>query len=573
MISLKKRIYRNFLALILLCITLLSISVSLIFYDVVKNQEMASVRDRAIIVSEILNRGIAGYSIGTNYNTLQIENVMFSDFVGVGHRSTRICLIIPDGTVVFDSWVRDGHSENHGNRQEVIEAFKTGTGESIRFSHTLGSMMYYYAIRLNDGNILRISKEIHNIVEIFISVWFAVMIITVFIIFIAYIVTRKLVDNIISPINNVDLDDENMGTYDEFVPFFKKIKQQKSEITAQLKVLESRANMMKAITDNMREGLIFVDNDGVILSANASVLDIFNETSMINKNILQVCRDTEFLRNINLCLCGRSTEMAFEKKGKMYHIYLSPVHDGDTIGGAIILFLDTTEKYKAEKQRREFSANVSHELKTPLTTISALAEMINNGMVKRSDISGFALKISTQSNRLINIIEDIIRLSEFDEGSIDREFSNFDALDLAYSVVESLQDTADKKEVKIEVVGESLQMTSNERMIDELLFNLVDNGIKYNKTGGTVKVSLSQDNGYYIICVEDTGIGIPVNHQERIFERFYRVDKSRAKKISGTGLGLSIVKHIVECHKGNIQLSSEHGKGTTIKCFIPFQEK
>lgn len=569
MMSLKKRIYRNFLVLILMCIVLLSISVSLIFYDVIRDQEMASVRDRAIIVSEILNRGIVGHYMGIDHNALPIENVMFSDFVGDGHRSARMCLIIPDGTVVFDSWILEGHLENHGNRQEVIEAFKTGTGEAIRFSNTLGSMTYYYAIRLNDGNILRMSKEIHNLMEIFASVWFAVMVITVFIIFIAYMVTRKLTDNIISPINNVDLDGESEGTYEEFIPFFRKIKQQKSEITTQLKTLENRANMMRAITDNMREGLIFVNNDGAILSANDSALNIFNERAMMNKNILQVCRDTEFLKNMDICLSGRSNEMTFEKKGRRYHIYLSPVHEETAISGAIILFLDATEKYRAEKQRREFSANVSHELKTPLTTISALAEMIGNDMVKGNDISGFAMKISDQSNRLIHIIEDIIRLSEFDEGNIDSEFSEFDVLELAYCVVESLQDKANKKEVKIEVVGESFPMTANERMIDELVFNLVDNGIKYNKIGGTVKISLSKINGFYVISVADTGIGISPNHQKRVFERFYRVDKSRSKKIGGTGLGLSIVKHIVECHRGNIQLTSEEGLGTTIKCFIP----
>lgn len=382
--------------------------------------------------------------------------------------------------------------------------------------------------------------------------------------FIAYKLTKKL----IKPINNMNFEQTDTCVYDEFAPFMKKIKQQKNEITQQLLILENRANTIATITENMKEGILFIDQNGMILLANNSVSKIFNETNMTSKNILHICRDIDLMHKIKLCLEGESKEMRFERENKIYHIYFNPIRNNNEISGAIILFLDTTEKYEAEKQRREFSANVSHELKTPLTTISGLSEMIANGMVKAEDVSDFAKKISTQTERLITIIEDIIRLSQFDEGDILKEFSTFELKELADSVKNSLLVKARLRHVEIEIIGEPISITANKRMIDELLFNLIDNGIKYNKDGGKVIIELADLSDFYKISVCDKGIGIPKEHLNRVFERFYRVDQSRSQKTSGTGLGLSIVKHIVEYHKGKIEIESEENVGTTISCFI-----
>jgi len=280
---------------------------------------------------------------------------------------------------------------------------------------------------------------------------------------------------------------------------------------------------------------------------------------MAERNILHICRDMEFQQGVKSCLSGTNAELTFARGGRIYNVFFSP---------GVILFFDITEKYDLEQQRRAFSANVSHELKTPLTTISALSEMIENGMAKEEDIQDFAGKISSQAKRLLAIIEDIIRLSEFDEGKTAKEYSSFDLYDLVASVAETLQAQADKKHVSIEITGERFAITANRQMIDELLYNLIDNAIKYNREGGTVSVALDREDGMCKIAVSDTGIGIPPEHRGRVFERFYRVDKSRSKATGGTGLGLSIVKHIAEHHGGRVELESAEGVGTTVVCYV-----
>ena len=554
----KRRIYFNFLVLVLLSVLLLSASVSAIMYNTLKNREIESVRDRARLAADLLVRGLEfGYS-----------DLVFSDFIIYDVNAARLTIISPDGTVLLDNKAVAASMENHSDREEFFLALANGVGESIRYSGTLRTDTYYYAIRLDDGNVLRVSKSLQNIIGVFTAVLPAIFAVALVVLLISVAVARWLTKSILAPLEVIDFDCDNAAIYDELIPYAKKIDQQKREIAAQIAALKNRADTIEVITDNMKEGLILIDNAGLVLIANNSASDIFNEREMVRKSILHICRDTEFQQSVRLCLSGSNTEIEHIRSDKIYNTYFSPVRDDDEINGGVILFFDITERYKAEKQRREFSANVSHELKTPLTTISALAEMIENGMAEKDDIKGFAGRITKQAKRLISIIEDIIRLSEFDESRLDKEYQKFDLYDLAKSVIGVLHEKAGERNITVTVSGKNQQVTANRQMIDELLYNLIDNAIKYNKDNGSVTVTLSEEIGYHKIAISDTGIGIPREHQSRIFERFYRVDRSRSKKTGGTGLGLSIVKHITEHHGGKIELESAEDAGTTITCLI-----
>jgi len=389
------------------------------------------------------------------------------------------------------------------------------------------------------------------------------------IIYAAFVLSRLLAARIAAPLNSLDAQDEDSNIYDELTPLAQNLARWRRETATRLSALQQRADTVQAITGHMKEGLILVDQKGLILSANRSALDIFSVADATDKNLLQLCRDMKLWQKMRRCLNGAGTQMQFEREGRAYNIYLNPVYYGETAGGAIILFLDVTEIQRAEQQRREFSANVSHELKTPLTTISALAEIIGSGMAQDEDVRGFAHKINTQARRLIDIIEDVIRLSQFDEGGLRKEFTSFSLRGLCGAVISGLQDKAREKEVALEVcAGPDLQLTANELMIDEMIFNLIENGIKYNVAGGKVTVSWQQADDLVKISVADTGVGIAAGHLPHVFERFYRVDKSRSQKTGGTGLGLSIVKHIAEHHKGRVEIESVENLGTTINCLI-----
>jgi len=351
------------------------------------------------------------------------------------------------------------------------------------------------------------------------------------------------------------------------LPYVAKIDRQRQEIREKLSELSQRADTIEAITGNMKEGLILIDSDASTLSANNSAREIFGGR-MEQKNIMHIYRDVDFQNAVRQCLAGDNVEMRLERGDRIYSVFLSPVNTaGGVARGAVILFHDATERHRAEKQRREFSANVSHELKTPLTTISALSEMIERGMAKDDDITSFAARISEQAGRLLALIDDIIRLSEFDEGGVKKEDTVFDLWELTETMITELRENA--ADVKIKLTGERFSISANHRLVDELLYNLIDNAVKYNRENGTVTVELRRESAkQYKVSVSDTGIGIPAQHCDRVFERFYRVDQSRSKKTGGTGLGLSIVKHITEYYGGRIELQSKEGAGTTVTCYL-----
>ena len=549
----KKRIFLSFFWLILASVVILSTVLSLLFQNASKNNEKATLRDFAKLVASLLDTGLSG-------------ELHYADYINRDPGAPRMTIISPDGMVLIDSRAFADRLENHSDRPEIIQALQTGTGESMRASETLQADMYYYAVRLEDGNILRMSKPISDITRVFTVLLPVAVTVAIVILLLATFTSRSLTGSILGPLTDIDFDNENTPVYDELAPYMKKINQQKREIDEKLSALTERADTIEAITDNMKEGLILIDNKGEALTANNSARSIFGD-DMEHKSILFICRDLDFRNAVNRCLSDENVEMRMERGGRIYNVYMSPVFSNGAARGAVILFQDATERLQAETQRREFSANVSHELKTPLTTISALSEMIESGMAKDGDVKEFASKISEQAGRLLVLIDDIIRLSEFDEGGVLKESTVFNINELAEAVINALRENAGG--IEIELSGEAFDISANRRMIDELLYNLIDNGVKYNKEGGRVIVDVARTgDGMCKISVSDTGIGISEAHQPRIFERFYRVDKSRSKKTGGTGLGLSIVKHIAEYHGGRVELHSAEGEGTIVTCYI-----
>ena len=556
-----KRIFNSFTGLILISVIALAILFGILFMNAAQTHEIAAVRDKTHLVAGLLNSGTFEYGERLN----------------VGN--TRMTIIAPDGWVLFDNHVGADLSINRSDRKEFIEAIAYGSGEAIRNSVTFGADTFYYTIRLDNGNVLRLSRTLNSLGEVFPIILPNLVMITLAILGLSYFVTHRLTKRIIKPLIEVDFDSlDNTAEsalsesqYEELWPYIKKIDRQKYEIAKQLTALQSRAETIEAIIANMREGLVMVDESGIVLAANNSVMEIFGVSasqSILQKNIRHIYRDPDFMKGVRQCLDGEHLEINFTRNDRFYNAFFSPVVANGIGSGAIIFFLDTTAQFKAEKQRREFSANVSHELKTPLTTISAISEMMSNNMAKAEDVTDFSQKIFGHAKRLINIVDDIIRLSEFDESKAPQEFDTFDIHEVAKSVIASLQDMAVDKSVALELTGQPLQINANRRLIDELMYNLIDNAIKYNREGGSVTLNLCEENGFCKISVSDTGIGIAKEHQSRVFERFYRVDNSRSKKTGGTGLGLSIVKHTVEHHNGSIALDSTENIGTTITCVL-----
>jgi len=554
----RKRIFINFFLLILLCATLLAVSISAVVYYAVRNAEKAAIRDKAILTSDLLNVGL-----------ITDGEHVYSDYSNFGLDAARVTIIAPDGRVLVDNKAVAASLANHADREEFIQAKSSGSGEITRFSNTLQTDTFYYATLLNDGNVLRVSDSMSNISKVFGGILPVIITITLVFLLLALYVAHRLTEKIIRPLEWIDFEGENIAAYDELIPYMKRIDMQKKELSEKLSELSSRAAIIEDIIGNMREGLILLDKNGEVLIANKAVSLMFGETT--GKNIMNLCRDMDFRRSVNECLSGSNAEVLLERDGRIFTVYFNP--SNSSRGGAVILFVDVTARSESEKQRREFSANVSHELKTPLTSISAYAELIENGMAKEEDIKGFASKIYKQTQRLIYIINDIIRLSEFDEGDNQNGIEEFSIYELAKSVVEALRIKAKEKDVFVSVQvnakSGTMNMKANKPMIDELLYNLVDNAIKYNRDGGFVNVDLSVDEEFWIISVADCGAGIAMEHQLRVFERFYRVDKSRDRKTGGTGLGLSIVKHIAEHHGGRVELQSAVHKGTKVTCWIP----
>lgn len=484
--------------------------------------------------------------------------------------SLRITLIKADGTVLFESSSNDADKmENHLERPEVQEAVKNGKGTSNRYSETMNTDVFYCAKKLADGNIIRLSQETNIMYSFFSNVIpYLVLLVIIMLaasVLLSVILTKKLVkpiNRITAELENIDEDTEsNEKIYDELLPFISEIRHRKEEIRERLKLERQEKNKLSAVLTNMSDGMILVDrNKNIMLSSHKAEKILGFDDNYAGKNIIYASRRKELTDSINEAVNGKANSSGMIINDRIYQIRSNPIVIDGVQSATMCLMIDVTEKYRVEQIKQEFTANVSHELKTPLTSISGYAEMIESGIAQKDDVKNFAGKIRLESERMINLVKDIIRLSELDESDVRAEFEDISLLETAKEAVNPLYDSAEKKNITLTVSGTDSKITGNKYMISELIYNLCDNAIRYNKPNGKVDVNISEKT----VTVADTGIGIPKECQERIFERFYRVDKSRSKQTGGTGLGLAIVKHIAIRHNAEIKVDSEPDKGTSI---------
>lgn len=482
--------------------------------------------------------------------------------------NVRITLIDKDGIVLFDNQAEAKTLENHAMRQEIMEAVAIGAGEAERFSDTLDKTTYYYAVRLEDGKILRLARTIDSIYKSVLQMLPIMGGIVIVVAFLASIVARRVTFNLIKPLDQVNLDEPlDNETYDELAPFLTRIAKQKRQLSKNLKKLRGKQEELTIITNNMNEGLVLLNGQQNVLFINESAAKIFGFSTkeVIGRNILTVDRAQEVQDLLQKVSQAGKGEGLYEKDGHFYQLSGSSVNGS----GSVILIYDVTEKMTAEKLRREFSANVSHELKTPLQSILGYAEIMKNGLVKDEDKQRFLERIHAEAGNMIELIQNIMELSRLDENKTLDEFEDVDLLKLAQSVTLRLKHKAQTKGVTLNVSGSSACVCGVQSILSEVLYNLVDNSIKYNKDNGKVDVKVQDASDEVTVSVSDTGIGIGAADRERVFERFYRADKSHSKEIGGTGLGLSIVKHGVLFHKGRVELESEPGVGTTITFVLP----
>lgn len=482
--------------------------------------------------------------------------------------NVRITLIDKDGIVLFDNQAEAKTLENHAMRQEIMEAVAVGAGEAERFSDTLDKTTYYYAVRLEDGKILRLARTIDSIYKSVLQMLPIMGGIVIVVAFLASIVARRVTFNLIKPLDQVNLDEPlDNETYDELAPFLTRIAKQKRQLSKNLKKLRGKQEELTIITNNMNEGLVLLNGQQNVLFINESAAKIFGFSAkeVIGRNILTVDRAQEVQDLLQKVSQAGKGEGLYEKDGHFYQLSGSSVNGS----GSVILIYDVTEKMTAEKLRREFSANVSHELKTPLQSILGYAEIMKNGLVKDEDKQRFLERIHAEAGNMIELIQNIMELSRLDENKTLDEFEDVDLLKLAQSVTLRLKHKAQTKGVTLNVNGSSACVCGVQSILSEVLYNLVDNSIKYNKDNGKVDVKVQDGSEEVTVSVSDTGIGIGAADSERVFERFYRADKSHSKEIGGTGLGLSIVKHGVLFHKGRVELESEPGVGTTITFVLP----
>ena len=499
-----------------------------------------------------------------------LERLAFQDPRRDGGPDYRLTWVAADGTVLFDTHVPAEEMENHGGRIEIQEALRNGESSSVRYSDTLTQRTLYYARALDDGTVLRVSASQATELALVLGMLQPILVIGILAVVFSAVLASGAAKRIVRPLNALDLDHplEN-DAYEELSPLLRRINQQRGQISAQLRELQAKTDEFDQITGHMSEGLVVLDREGCVLSVNPAAQTIFGvDRSCVRQSFLTVDRTPEMSQAVRAALDEGHGSMRSQRKGREYQFDLSRIEWSGAVAGVVLLAFDVTEQAAAERSRREFSANVSHELKTPLQSILGSAELLKNGLVKPEDIPRFSSLIYGEASRLVTLVDDIIHLSQLDEGvSLAQESVNL--LELAEDAAEALRGSAEKKRVRISVTGEPLQISGVRTFLYEMVYNLCDNAVKYNVENGSVEISVSSKGAGAVFTVRDTGIGIPPEYQSRIFERFFRVDKSRSKASGGTGLGLSIVKHIAQYHHGTIDLQSEVGKGTVISVDLP----
>ena len=546
-----KKIFRSIISVAMVVLLASLFIASTFLYNYFNKSQVSQLKEELSLVAASVDK------VGTDYFDSYDSSVF------------RFTLVSADGSVLYDSQAKAENMENHLSREEIAEAIENGNGSSARYSSTLTERTFYEAVRLKNGNVLRISVSQVTVGALIIGMLPAICAIVLISVVVALVLSHKMANSIVKPLNELDLENpaEN-DAYEELTPILTKINKQHKQITRQIHELKQKSDEFEQITASMNEGLVLLDKKGMILSINAAAKRLFGaDDTAVGRDFLTLDRSTDMSCAIEKALDGKHGEFREERNGNEYQFIINRTEsDGKTVG-IVILCFDVTETAFAERNRKEFTANVSHELKTPLQSIIGSAELLENGLVKPEDTKRFVGNIKHEATRLVSLINDIIRLSQLDEDS-EPLTESVNLYDVANEVIEVLTVSASKKQVKLNLNGEPCVMNGIRRYLYEIIYNLCDNAIRYNKDGGEVTVELKNKNGNIVLSVSDNGIGIPAEHQGRIFERFYRVDKSHSKETGGTGLGLSIVKHAVAYHGGTIELNSKAGEGTTVTvCF------
>lgn len=590
-----KRIFKNTFLVSIVTMLIVYVIIVGILYDYFQHQIMAELKTEAIYVAAGID------SIGKDYLTEFENDLVIKTGIDIeADHKNRITWIREDGKVLFDSEVKDENLENHKDREEIVSARENGEDYEIRYSNTLGQQTIYYAVCLEDGSVLRISSAYNSVFSLVLAMLQPTLVLVLLIVVVSYFMSKSVAKHIVAPINDMDLTyGEMKEEYEELMPLLKRIRKQNILIDKQMEDLQAQQAKFQALTEHMSEGLLVLDKKQVILSYNIAAVELLGASKDMDytgQNVISFDTNRTLREAVGEALKGYQIQRTIESGERIYQILANPIvigdvvrdetlkkqapktkkEDEDWVEGVIVIILDETEKEKREQLRREFTSNVSHELKTPLTSISGIAEIMMNGIVKQEDISGFARNIYEEAGRLIDLVNDIIFLSKLDEECVDMDTEQISLRELAIRAKERLKMSCGERNVSIHIVGEEVMIEGISSMVEEIIYNLLDNGIKYNKDGGKVVLTLSKimkdDEEMAKITVEDTGIGIPQESLERIFERFYRVDKSHSKSVGGTGLGLSIVKHVVLFHRGSISAQSVLGEGTVITVNLPVRD-
>ena len=550
-----------FLSIVSICgISVISVMllITALMYNKAADSASEQTGNEARLIAAAVEKGGSDYLFDTDFS----ENI-------------RVTWIDSGGTVKFDT-DKDAESlENHADREEIAQALKTGEGSSSRYSETIMKKTVNHAVRLSDGSVIRVSGAHSSFTAQLLKLINPILLILAAAALFSALSASAVSRNIVKPINDIDLEHPDaQKNYKELAPLLEKLRTQNHKVSRQMDEIQSRREQFSLMTESMSEGLIIADPKLMVLACNTAALKLLGTGSFTMGQSIYALNNSDIFRRCLLnALGGRRSECILRTGGGQREVIASPANSIDMVCGLVVFIMDVTEKQELETMRREFTSNVSHELKTPLTTIYGTADMLAGGMVQPEDVAQFGGNIRSEAERLINLINDIISLSKLDEDSAPHENESVELYSLAEEVLGRLKLSAEEKGVAVSLTGEKVSLLGSRTILSEVLYNLCDNGIKYNVSGGKLDVKISHAPKRAIITVSDTGIGIPKQHIGRIFERFYRVDKSRSRKIKGTGLGLSIVKHGVMYHNGTVHVDSESGKGTTFTIELPIEKK
>ena len=547
-----KKIFRSIVIVAASVLLASLVIISSCFYEYFGRLQRQEMKDELYLAATAVEHG------GEDY----LKNISSGHF--------RLSLIAKDGSVLYDTAADAESLENHGDREEIKQALESGEGESVRYSSTLLQKTIYCAKRLDDGRVLRISVSRATVGAIAMGMISPIIAVGVGALILSGVLASRLAKRIVEPLNKLDLEHPlDNDSYEELSPLLSRINKQRAQIAEQLAELRHRTDEFEQVTGNMKEGLVLIDTNENVLSINSAARNIFSAAEdCIGKSFLTVDRSRDLNAAIHSAFEHGHSEMHSDENGRTYQFDISRIDSDGSAFGAVILLFDITDSESAEKLRREFTANVSHELKTPLQGIIGSAELIESGMVKAADMPRFVGHIREEAQRLVSLVNDIIRLSQLDEGD-SLPMKRVDLLAVAEEAAADLSEAAKARNISLLAEGESVFVFGIKRLLYEVIYNLGENAVKYNVENGNVLISVAKEENSAVLTVKDSGIGIAPEHQSRIFERFYRVDKSHSKASGGTGLGLSIVKHAVQRHGGKIELESEPGKGTTIRVILP----